>query len=91
VTRWRADRLGLPAPVGLTRRVLLAAASVPGLARGTAPSLALVGETLDRASFYATLEPASPRQMMAEAIEPSKPRLTRRPSLSRLSACRVGA
>lgn len=72
MTGWRADRLGLPAPVGLA----------PGAARcglgarprpGTAPALALVGETLDRASFYATLEPASPaRQMMAEALEPSK-------------------
>jgi Fe-S-cluster-containing dehydrogenase component/DMSO reductase anchor subunit len=65
--RWRMRALGMPVWAGLARLALLAAALGPW-PWGVAFGLALASEAIDRAGFYAGLEPSTPASRMeAEA------------------------
>jgi hypothetical protein len=67
VRRNRAGALGLPPGAALLRLGLLATALLP-LGWGLAFVLALASEGVDRAAFYARLEPSTPASRMeAEA------------------------
>jgi Fe-S-cluster-containing dehydrogenase component len=72
VLRWREEESGLPAWASSLRLALLALPCLPGLPFPMAALLAVAGETIDRASFYATLEPDSPaRHMRRQAGGPA--------------------
>ena len=67
VRRNRAGALGMPGPAALLRLALLAGALLP-IPWSAAFLLALASEAVDRASFYASLEPSTPASRMeAEA------------------------
>jgi Fe-S-cluster-containing dehydrogenase component/DMSO reductase anchor subunit len=67
VRRNRAGALGMPGSAALLRLALLAAALLP-IPWSAAFLLALASEAVDRASFYASLEPSTPASRMeAEA------------------------
>lgn len=61
----RAGSWGLSSRWAALRLALLAGACVPVLPWMTASALALAGEAIDRAAFFAALEPASPARTLA--------------------------
>lgn len=65
----RAQRGQVPAVVPLVRFGLLAAALAPGLPWSLAFAVAFLGEAIDRALFYAGLEPSTPAGRAAAEAE----------------------
>ena len=66
--RWAKNEASVPEPFAILRVVFLGIACAPTMPWTYAVALALLGEAIDRAAFYNSLEPSSPARRMAEEM-----------------------